>query len=87
MESPEVLTMRAMAWQRAKGELQALLATYWPVFNEVQLDDGRFNAIVDADITQNGIGELHIKQFEALVRVQYKKIIRRWHIDGGGENL
>lgn len=30
MESPEVLTMRAMAWQRAKGELQAMLATYQP---------------------------------------------------------
>lgn len=22
-------TMRAMAWQRAKGELQALMQTYW----------------------------------------------------------
>ena len=30
MESPEVLTLRAMAWQRAKGELQAMLATFWP---------------------------------------------------------
>jgi hypothetical protein len=30
MESNEVLTMRAMAWQRAKGELNAMLATYWP---------------------------------------------------------
>lgn len=31
MESPEVLTMHAMSWQRAKGELHAMLATYWPV--------------------------------------------------------
>lgn len=30
MESQEVLTMRAMAWERAKGELNAVLATYWP---------------------------------------------------------
>lgn len=30
MESHEVLTLRAMAWERAKGELQAMLATYWP---------------------------------------------------------
>ena len=30
MESYEVLTMRAMAWERAKGELAAMLATYWP---------------------------------------------------------
>jgi hypothetical protein len=31
MESNEVLTLRAMAWQRAKGELNAMLATYRPV--------------------------------------------------------
>lgn len=30
MESHEVLTLRAMAWERAKGELKAMLATYWP---------------------------------------------------------
>ena len=30
MESHEVLTLRAMAWERAKGELHAMLATYWP---------------------------------------------------------
>jgi len=30
MESHEVLTLRAMAWERAKGELRAMLATYWP---------------------------------------------------------
>lgn len=35
MESPEVLTMRAMAWQRAKGELNAMLATYWPITGTV----------------------------------------------------
>lgn len=30
MESHEVLTLRAMAWERAKGELNAMLATFWP---------------------------------------------------------
>jgi len=30
VESPEVLTLRVMAWQRAKGELQAMLATSCP---------------------------------------------------------
>lgn len=30
MESQEVLTLRAMSWERAKGELHAMLATYWP---------------------------------------------------------
>jgi hypothetical protein len=28
-ESREILTMRAMAWERAKGELKAYLQTYW----------------------------------------------------------
>lgn len=28
MPSNEILTLRAMAWQRAKGELQAMIATY-----------------------------------------------------------
>jgi hypothetical protein len=35
METPEVLTMRAMAWQRAKGELNAMLATYLPASGQV----------------------------------------------------
>jgi hypothetical protein len=35
MESNEVLTMRAMAWQRAKGELNAMLATYRPVSGQL----------------------------------------------------
>lgn len=30
MASLEVLTMRSMAWERAKGELFAMLATYQP---------------------------------------------------------
>jgi hypothetical protein len=30
MESREVLTLRLMAWERAKGELRAMIATYWP---------------------------------------------------------
>jgi hypothetical protein len=30
MESKEILTLRAMAWSRAKGDLQAYLETYWP---------------------------------------------------------
>ena len=28
-ESRELLTLRGMAWQRAKGELRACLETYW----------------------------------------------------------
>jgi hypothetical protein len=45
--------------------LQTLLATYWPVFNEVKLEKGELNAFVKADVTDQGIGELHIKQFQA----------------------
>ena len=30
MESREVLTLRLMRWKRAKGELRAMVATYWP---------------------------------------------------------
>lgn len=30
MESHEVLTLRAMAWERAEDELNAMLATYRP---------------------------------------------------------
>ena len=33
MESNEMLTLRAMAWERAKGELLAYLQTYWPSYN------------------------------------------------------
>lgn len=28
-ESKEILTMRAQAWARAKGELEAVLNSYW----------------------------------------------------------
>jgi hypothetical protein len=49
----------------ACGFLQTLLATYWPVFNEVTLEDGELNASIEADLVQQGIGELHIKQLEA----------------------
>lgn len=31
MESLEIQTMRAMSWERAKGELNAMLATYYPL--------------------------------------------------------
>ena len=27
--SKEILTLRAMAWRRAKGELESILETYW----------------------------------------------------------
>ena len=41
-ESTEILTMRAMAWERAKGELLAYLQTFWPSYapGGKQLDNG-----------------------------------------------
>ena len=36
MESREVLTLRLMAWERAKGELRAMAATYWPSLSSHQ---------------------------------------------------
>lgn len=45
--------------------LQTVLATYWPAFDEVKLEQGELNAIVDVDVTDHGIGELNIKQFQA----------------------
>lgn len=47
------------------GFLQTLLATFWPVFNTVILQDGEFNALIEADIMHEGLGELYVKQFEA----------------------
>lgn len=31
--SREILTLRAMAWERAKGELKAYMQTFWPKYN------------------------------------------------------
>ena len=41
-ESNEILTMRAMAWERAKGELLAYLQTFWPHYaaNGNKLENG-----------------------------------------------
>jgi hypothetical protein len=41
-ESNEILTMRAMAWDRAKGELLSVLQTYWPSYapDGTKIDNG-----------------------------------------------
>jgi hypothetical protein len=33
MDERTLKTLRAMAWQRAKGELQAYLETFWPSYD------------------------------------------------------
>lgn len=45
--------------------LQGLLATHWPIFNSLLLQDGEFNAAIAADIVHGGLGELYISHFEA----------------------
>jgi len=42
MTEETILTMRAMAWERAKGELGCYLATYWPRWDAggKKLDNG-----------------------------------------------
>lgn len=53
--------------------LQTLLAPYWTIFNEVLIEDGEFNALIEADIIRQGIGELHIKQLEVFhLRSRFK---------------
>jgi len=41
-EERVVKTLRAMAWQRAKGELNAYLDTFWPSYgrNGQEIDNG-----------------------------------------------
>lgn len=42
MEERLLRTLRAIAWQRAKGELLSYLETYWPQYddNGVRRDNG-----------------------------------------------
>jgi len=54
MDEMMLKTLRAMAWQRAKGELQSYLETYWPKYNRNgdKIDNGfedaqtRINAFI-----------------------------------------
>ena len=50
-ESKEIMTMRAMEWERVKGRIKAILVSYW------DLDDTTFNElnkISDEFITKFG---------------------------------
>jgi len=42
MESQEILTMRAIAWEKAKCELNSYLQTFWPSYNRSggEIDNG-----------------------------------------------
>lgn len=53
--------------------LQNLLATYWPVFNQIKLENGELNASIEAEMTNGEFGELHIKHFEAFHLSSYLK--------------
>lgn len=45
--------------------LQPLLATRWSMFNDVVFEEGLFNTSLEANLTNQGIGELAIKEFQA----------------------
>ncbi len=47
------------------GFLQTLLATFWPKLEQFKLEQGELNALVEATVTDRGVRELQIKQFEA----------------------
>lgn len=49
----------------ACGFLQNVFATCWPVFNDIVLEDGELNAVIETKLLGKGVGELFIKQFEA----------------------
>jgi cytochrome c peroxidase len=40
-------TMRAMAWDRAKGELQSVLSTFWGSFNDDESQFAKMTAAVN----------------------------------------
>lgn len=40
--SKEILTMRGMAWRRAKGELESILETYWTEWVDGKKRDNGF---------------------------------------------
>ena len=61
MESPEVLTMRAMAWQRAKGELQAMLATYQAPSGSLGAGGPEQEASAEREMSE------HVRNFIAVV--------------------
>lgn len=45
--------------------IQTLLATFWPHFKELELKGGVFDAVLEADVTSSGLGEIRLKQFIA----------------------
>lgn len=56
--------------------LQTLLATYWPIFHEVKLEQGELTACIEADVTDQGIGEVRIQQFQAF---HLRSRLHPWH--------
>jgi hypothetical protein len=45
--------------------LQTFFGAYWPIFNEIELQKGELNGLIEGEFTDQGIGELHIKHFQA----------------------
>ena len=54
-ESNEIKTMRQMAWQRAIGELQSVLSTYWHNENFAAMNE-LIRAFIE-EVDGNGLTE------------------------------
>jgi len=55
-ESRELQTIRQMAWQRAKGEIESMLCTYWATPSDYQNMKKEFDKFVEI-VEDNGYQE------------------------------
>jgi hypothetical protein len=55
-ESNELRTMRMMAWERAKGELRSMLATYWDNYDRYTLMDDAVERFIK-EVEDNSLEE------------------------------
>lgn len=51
-DSRELKALRAMAWERAKGELTSMLHTYYSIYDETDDYHGQFKQAFDSFVRQ-----------------------------------
>ena len=79
METIELFSMRQMSWERSKGELRAILRTYWPLYdnNNNKIDNGYNKALALIE------DSLQTFASDALVNLCVGKNKATSHSDGG----
>lgn len=55
-QSRELKTLRAMSWERAKGELRAMLNTYWDEPDKFSAMDAELDKFIK-QVEENGFHE------------------------------